>query len=145
MGFLLKLFLFLPNLLFGYFIALLIISLLPIKQKESNTNERYNNIAVIPAHNEEKVILNILIDLLALDFDKIYVLLDNCTDNTKKLILDLGYDIQLFEDNLRSKSKILSKYLPVIAKDNPNAYIWIFDADNRIIQKDFLKIANKYD
>jgi cellulose synthase/poly-beta-1,6-N-acetylglucosamine synthase-like glycosyltransferase len=143
-GFLLKLFLFLPNLLFSYFIALLIISLLPVKPKENSNNDKYN-IAVIPAHNEEKVILNILIDLLIIGFDKIYVLLDNCTDDTKRLIIDLEYDIQMFEDNLRSKSKMLSKYLPVIAKDNPNSYIWIFDADNRIIQKDFLKIANKYD
>jgi cellulose synthase/poly-beta-1,6-N-acetylglucosamine synthase-like glycosyltransferase len=123
---------------------LLIVSLLPIKQRESNNNERYNNIAVIPAHNEEKVILNILIDLLTLKFDKIYVLLDNCTDDTKRIILDLGYDIKIFEDDLRSKSKMLSKYLPIIAKDNSNAFIWIFDADNRIIQKNFLQVANKY-
>jgi cellulose synthase/poly-beta-1,6-N-acetylglucosamine synthase-like glycosyltransferase len=143
-GFLLKLFLFLPNLLFAYFVSLLIVSLLPIKIKKNSNSEKYN-IAVIPAHNEEKVILSILIDLLTIKFDKIYVLLDSCTDKTKDIILDLGYDIKIFEDNLRSKSKMLSKYLPIIAKENKNAYIWIFDADNRIIQKNFLQIANKYD
>ena len=145
-GFLLKLFLFLPTLLFGYFITLLIISFLPVKLKKKKfiTNS-YNNIAVIPAHNEENVILNILVDLLYVGFDKIYVLLDTCTDETKKLIIDLDFDVNIIEDNLKSKSKILSKYLPKIAIENPDSYIWIFDADNRITQKEFLNVANLYD
>jgi cellulose synthase/poly-beta-1,6-N-acetylglucosamine synthase-like glycosyltransferase len=144
-GFLLKLFLFLPTLLFSYSLVLLIISFLPLKLKQKHQDDLSFNIAVVPAHNEENVILNILIDLLITGFDDIYVLLDDCNDNTKKLVLDLGFDVHIFEDNLHSKSKMLSKYLPIIAKDNPNSYIWVFDADNRIIQKDFLNISNQYD
>jgi hypothetical protein len=144
-GFLLKLFLFLPTILFSYAIVLLIISFLPLKLKQKHQENLPVNIAVVPAHNEENVILNILIDLLVVGFDKIYVLLDDCNDNTKNLILNLGFDVNIYEDNLHSKSKMLSKYLPFISQDNPNAFIWIFDSDNRIIQKDFLSIANNYD
>ncbi|MGC8981870.1 MAG: glycosyltransferase [Minisyncoccia bacterium] len=147
-GFLLKLFLFLPTILFSYSLVLLIISFLPFKPKQIQLKyqDKYiENIAVVPAHNEENVILNILIDLLVVGFDKIYVLLDDCNDNTKNLILNLGFDVNIYEDNLHSKSKMLSKYLPFISQDNPNAFIWIFDSDNRIIQKDFLNIANQYD
>ncbi|MGC8982007.1 MAG: glycosyltransferase [Minisyncoccia bacterium] len=144
-GFLLKLFFFLPTILFSYAIVLLIISFLPLKLKQKHQENLPVNIAVVPAHNEENVILNILIDLLMVGFDKIFVLLDDCNDDTKRLVLDLGFDVNIYEDSLHSKSKMLSKYLPLIAKDNPNSYIWVFDADNRIIQKNFLSIANNYD
>jgi cellulose synthase/poly-beta-1,6-N-acetylglucosamine synthase-like glycosyltransferase len=52
---------------------------------------------LVPAHNEEKVIGNLVENLLKLDYPKqlykIYVIADNCTDKTAKIAKDLGANV----------------------------------------------------
>ncbi|MEM3415368.1 MAG: glycosyltransferase family 2 protein [Thermoproteota archaeon] len=130
--------------------AIILISYLPIKYLSYNyVHYNSKHIAVIAAHNEETVISDTIHNLLKAGFDYIFILLDNCTDNTKSIIMKLKQNyymrINFFEDNLRSKTKILSKYLNYIAsKFDNNDYIYVFDADNRV-QEDFLRLSKQYD
>ncbi len=58
-------------------------------------------VILIPAHNEETTIMKTINSCLGVDYPKdkysIYVILDNCTDTTKKIVSDR--DIKYFERN----------------------------------------------
>ena len=111
-----------------------------------NTLSSGNKLALVCAHNEEKVISNIIKDCFLSGFNKVFVILDSCTDKTKSICNSLGVDF--VEVNVRSKSRALNygiKYLKgYYGLRGFNRYdVYFFDADNRI-DKDFLKFASRY-
>jgi len=72
-------------------------------------NKRYSVdkfIAIIPAHNEENVIANSIKSAQKAGFDKVVVILDNCTDNTPIIARGLGCETIFV--NYRSKGRALS-------------------------------------
>ena len=80
-----------------YWIYQLIISiyaLIKFKDKPLITNKNHKFLAIIPAYNEEAVIGNLIESLKQQNYPKdkyeIYVIADNCTDNTEKIARDLG-------------------------------------------------------
>lgn len=98
-------------------------------------------IAVIPAHNEQAVIENITYDCKQNHIDKIYVILDSCTDSTETLCKYHG--VTTIKVNYHSKTKSLNHILPIIAsKLNDNDYIFLFDADNRLPHNFYKKLLN---
>ena len=71
-----------------YQIMVSICSLVKLKDKPLIINKKHKFMVIIPAHNEEAVVGNLIESLKDQDYDKnlydIYVIADNCTDNTAK-------------------------------------------------------------
>ncbi len=100
---------------------------------------------IIAARNEEQVIGNLIDSLKKLDYPKdrygIFVVPNNCTDNTSKVALDAGASV--LECNIPTKTKgDVLKFAFNELKDNKeiDAYL-IFDADN-VVHKDYLNKMN---
>ena len=104
--------------------------------------------AILPAHNEEKVIGNLIDSLINQDYDKelldIYVIADNCTDNTAEIAKNHGAIVyERFDENHKTKGYALNWFLQqkINEKADYDAF-FVFDADN-IVDKNFTKNMNK--
>lgn len=133
--------------IFGYLflIGILFLILLGKSSKKVPLRKRYTVdkfIAVIPAHNEESVISNSILSAKRANFDKVVVLLDNCTDNTPIIAKGLGAETIFV--NFRSKGRTLAFALPkLVEKYGENSFYMIFDADN-VIESDYLNKIKPY-
>lgn len=123
--------------LFGFF-----------RNKEKKNYDPKNKFAlIIAAHNEEVVIGNLIESMLKLDYPKemydIFVIADNCTDNTAKIAR--GYNANVCERNVsdkRGKGYALEWMFDKLFKmEEQYDAIAIFDADN-LVHKNFLKEIN---
>ena len=130
-----------------YFIYFIIIATgIFKKKKEKIIEDKKNNFAVIiAARNEESVIANLINSLKKQNYPKenyeIYVVINNCTDNTEKIAKDAGANIISCTDKVKSKGEVLRFAFRKLKKEkNIDAYA-IFDADN-IVHKDFLSKMN---
>ena len=118
-------------------------------KKEKNLAEPQNKFAlVIPAHNESMVIGDLLENLKMLKYPKelydIYVIADNCTDNTAKIARENGAIVyERFDETKKTKGYALNWFLSKmkVKKDDYDALL-VFDADN-IVDKNFLNVMNK--
>ena len=104
--------------------------------------------AILPAHNEEKVIANLIDSLKRQDYDKklldIYVIADNCTDNTAEVARKHGAIVyERFDEEHKTKGYALNWFLQQkIAEDADYDAFCVFDSDN-IVDKNFIKNMNK--
>ncbi len=123
--------------LFGFF-----------RNKEKKNYDPKNKFAlIIAAHNEEVVVGNLIESMLKLDYPKemydIFVIADNCTDNTAKIAR--GYNVNVCERNVsdkRGKGYALEWMFDKLFKmEKQYDAIAIFDADN-LVHKNFLKEIN---
>lgn len=105
---------------------------------------------IIPAHNEEKVIRNLVIDLLKQSYKKLEVIVvaHNCSDKTVGQLSKMG---QLSKINgafkiLELRTIMSGKALPLnfALKHCTGEIIAQVDADNRVLDKDFVMKAIKY-
>ena len=125
-------------------------SLVKLKDKPLIEEKDHKFMAIIPAHNEESVIKNLIESLNNQDYPKelldIYVIADNCTDNTAKLAKEEGaIVVERKEDNPDKKNKgaALQWFLnQKIQEDASYDAFCVFDADN-IVDKFFFKAMNK--
>ncbi len=123
-------------------------SLVKLKDKPLLVNKDYRFMAIIPAHNEEEVIANLVESLKNQTYNKdlydIYVIADNCTDNTAKIAKEAGAIVyERFDIVNKTKGHALNWFLSQKIKENaPYDAFFIFDADN-IVDKDFIKNMNK--
>lgn len=121
-----------------------------VKLKDKPLIEKKNNrfMAIIPAHNEEAVVGNLVESLKNQNYDSelydVYVIADNCTDNTAKVARDAGAIVyERFDTTRKTKGYALQWFLDQkIKEDAPYDAFCIFDADN-IVDKNFLKAMNK--
>ena len=71
-----------------YQLVISLFSFVKLKDKPYIVNKKHKFILILPAHNEEAVIGNLISSLKELDYPKdlydIQVIADNCTDNTEK-------------------------------------------------------------
>jgi len=102
----------------------------------------------IPAHNEEIVIDNIVDNLKQLNYPKdsydIYVIADNCTDNTAAAARAAGANVLERNDNKkRGKGYALQWAFEKILYDEGSDYdgAVVFDADN-LVSRNFLREMN---
>ncbi len=116
------------------------------KKKEKKNSKKNNFFGIlVAARNEEKVIGNLIDSLKKQDYpsDKyeIFIIINNCTDNTLKVAKKDGATIIECKEKTTSKGEVL-KYAFNKLTDNKkiDAYV-IFDADN-VVHKDFLKNIN---
>ena len=100
---------------------------------------------LVAARNEELVIGNLIDSLKRQNYPKdsyeIFVIVNNCTDNTKKVAKDAGATVIDCNEKVKSKGDVL-KFAFEKLKNNKeiDAYV-IFDADN-IVHSEFLKKMN---
>lgn len=131
-----------------YQIAISLCSLVKLKDKPLKVEKDHRFMAIIPAHNEEAVVGNLVESLKNQNYNKelydIYVIADNCTDNTAKVAKEAGAIVyERFDDTKKTKGYALNWFLQQKIKENaPYDAFFIFDADN-IVDKDFIKNMNK--
>jgi len=131
-----------------YNLVISLCSLIKFKDKPLVTNKKHKFMAILPAHNEEAVIANLVDSLNNQDYDKelldIYVIADNCTDNTAKIAREHGAIVyERFNNNEKTKGHALNWFLKqkIEEKADYDAF-FVFDSDN-IVDKNFTKNMNK--
>ena len=131
-----------------YQIIISLCSLVKLKEKPLKVNKEHRFMAIIPAHNEEAVIGNLIESLKNQNYNKelydIYVIADNCTDNTARVARELGAIVyERFDETKKTKGYALDWFLQQkINEDAPYDALCVFDADN-IVDKNFIKAMNK--
>ena len=131
-----------------YQFAISLCSLIKFKEKPLLKNKKHKFMAIIPAHNEEMVIGNLVESLKNQDYDKnlydIYVIADNCTDNTALVAKEAGAIVyKRFDETRRTKGYALDWFLRQKIEENADYdAFFVFDADN-IVDKNFIKVMNR--
>lgn len=118
------------------------------RKKQEKTHDPQKSFAVlVAAHNEEMVVGALIENLKNLDYPKelydVFVIADNCTDNTAKIARELGVNVcERHNPNLRGKGYAIEWMLRELWK-MPRQYdaVVILDADN-LVSTDFLKHMN---
>ena len=131
-----------------YQLMISICSLVKLKEKPLLIDKNHKFMAIIPAHNEEAVVGNLVESLKNQDYPKdlydIYVIADNCTDNTAKIAREKGAIVyERFDSEKKTKGYALQWFLQQKIQENaPYDAFFVFDADN-IVDKGFIKAMNK--
>lgn len=131
-----------------YQILVSICSLIKLKDKPMLINKKHKFMAIIPAHNEENVVLDLIDSLKKQNYPKelldIYVIADNCTDNTAKIARDAGAIVyERFDETKKTKGYAMQWFLKQKVEDGSDYDAFcVFDADN-IVSPDFIENMNK--
>lgn len=131
-----------------YQLLISVCSLVKLKDKPLKVKKDHKFMAIIPAHNEEEVIANLVESLKNQNYSKklydIYVIADNCTDKTARIAREAGAIVyERFDPEKKTKGYALDWFLQQkIKEEAPYDAVLIFDADN-IVDKDFIKNMNK--
>ncbi len=131
-----------------YQLVVSICSLVNLKEKKIIEEKTNKFMAIIPAHNEESVIKNLILSLKKQDYPEdaydIYVIADNCTDNTAVIAKETGAIVyERTDPSHKTKGAALKWFLDKKIEENaPYDAFCIFDADN-IVDENFLKNMNK--
>lgn len=131
----------------------LIICIVGLTKKKINKDYIYKEhrfMAVIPAHNEENVIGDILISLKKQNYNNelidIYVIADNCTDKTAQIAKKYGaFVYERFDNEKKSKGYALEWFFNQILDNKPDDYdaFCVFDADNIVSPNFFIEMNKK--
>ena len=131
-----------------YNLGISLCSLIKFKDKPLKVDKKHKFMAILPAHNEAAVIGNLVDSLMKQDYDKdlldIYVIADNCTDDTAKIAKEHGAIVlKRFDEEHKTKGHALNWFLQQKIQENADYdAFFVFDADN-IVDKDFTKNMNK--
>lgn len=121
------------------------------KPKEQKAKRTYKYAVLIPARNEEQVIPHLLASIKGQTYPSelidIFVIADNCTDNTAKAALAAGAFRVIERQNKEQVGKgyALDYALGIIKNDYPdNDYqgYFVFDADN-LLDENYIEEMNK--
>ncbi len=122
-------------------------SLIKLKEKPKLVDKKHKFMAIIPAHNEEDVIENLVLSLKAQSYPKelydIYVIADNCEDSTAEIAKKAGAIVmKRFDPDHKTKGYALNWFLKQKIEENADYDAFcVFDADN-IVDKNFLNAMN---
>lgn len=111
-----------------------------------DTSARHRLAVVVPARNEAAVIWQLIDSLHKQDYPSeyydIYVLANNCTDQTEEIARAKGATVVSAPEGVKSKGDALEAFFRErYLSDEYDAYV-LFDADN-LVKSDFLSIANR--
>lgn len=131
-----------------YNIAISACSLVKLKDKPLKVNKNHKFMALIPAHNEAQVVANLVESLKNQNYPKelldIYVIADNCTDNTAEVAKEAGAIVyERFDSEKKTKGFAMQWFLNKMKEQNAEYdAMCVFDADN-VAMPDFIKNMNK--
>lgn len=99
---------------------------------------------LIASRNEEEVVPNLIKSLMKQNYPSelfdVYVIPNNCTDNTEKVSKEAGAKIIKCTIPTKSKGEVLKFTFDKLSKSDIDAYV-IFDADN-VVHPDYLARMN---
>ena len=127
-----------------------IVGLVSKPKKYPNAKKNHKYAVLIAARNEEKVIGNLIASIKKQDYPSelvdVFVVADNCTDNTYTVAKNAGaIAYERFNKDMKGKSYALDYLLSRINEDYADAgyeAYFIFDADN-LLDKNYIKEMNK--
>lgn len=131
-----------------YQLIVSICSLVKLKDKPLLIDKKHKFMAIIPAHNEEAVVGNLIESLKTQNYPKelldIYVIADNCTDKTVEIAKNAGaIVVERYDEQNKTKGHALKWFLDEKIKENAQYDAFcVFDADN-IADENFIKNMNK--
>lgn len=137
------------GILLGYQMVLSFIALRGRKISNFDTEDERKFAIVIPAHNEEKVLAKTLYSLFALVYPKnlyeIFVVADNCTDNTAKIARNLGATVlQRMNQEKKGKGFALRwAFDQILDGEESFDAVIVFDADS-LVSGNYLEVMNYY-
>ncbi|MGC5328988.1 glycosyltransferase family 2 protein [Brevibacillus sp. SYSU BS000544] len=118
------------------------------RKNETVTSKPEKTFAVlVAAHNESAVIAPLIENLKKLDYPRemydIFVICDNCTDNTAEIVREHGaYACERFDSSKRGKGFGIEWMLEKLwAMEKQYDAVVMFDADN-LVEKNFLTVMN---
>ena len=120
------------------------------KTHEHALEHRHRFAVLICARNEERVIAKLIESIHAQTYDRgsvrIFVMADNCTDNTARVARNAGATVYRRSNPfLVGKGYALEELLENIGEDYPRGYFdgyFVFDADN-VLDKNYIKEMNR--
>lgn len=135
--------------LLAYKVLYVIIGFFNTRKFEA-TDKRYRYGIVIAARNEEAVIGNLLESINKQDYEKekitVFVVADNCSDNTAEIARNHGaVCYERFDDLHRTKGYALKYLFERIEEDYKTQSFdgfFVFDADN-LLEKDYISRMNE--
>lgn len=131
-----------------YQIIISIAALFKIKEKPLLFEKTHKFMIIIPAHNEEAVVGNLVTSLSKLDYPKemydTYVISDNSTDKTADVARKVGAIVyERFDETKKTKGYALNWFFKKMQEKGVKYdAIVIFDADN-VVDKNFLNAMNR--
>ena len=131
-----------------YQIVISATALIILKDKPIKNMKKHKFMAIIPAHNEEAVVKNLIESLKNQNYDEnkldIYVIADNCTDATAEISRDAGAIVyERFHETKKTKGYAMQWFLEKKIEDGSDYDAFcVFDADN-IVTPDFIQEMNK--
>lgn len=131
----------------AYQLFISICGLIRLKEKPLLVNKKHKFMAIICARNEESVIGNLIDTLQQQKYPKelldIYVIADNCTDNTAGVAKEKGAIVlKRFDETKKTKGYALQWFLNQKVKEDADYDAFcVFDADN-IVAPDFIEKMN---
>ena len=135
-----------------YQLIITLFGFVKFKDKPLIDDREHKFLAILPAHNEEAVIANLIKSLKEQDYPKdkldILVIADNCTDNTEQIARDQGVKVFVrteTDPKKKTKGEALKLLLENLLSDPDMDYdaFFVFDADN-IVDKNFTREMNKH-
>lgn len=121
-----------------------------IKEPPHKKEKPHRFAVLVSARNEEKVIGGLIKSIKSQTYGKenirIFVMADNCTDNTAKVAGNFGAVVyQRFSSEKIGKGYALDELLRHIASDYPKNYFdgfFVFDADN-VLEENYIEEMNR--
>ena len=130
-----------------YYFIYFFLSLMPL-EKFPKGEKLFKYAVLVPARNEDKVIVNLLKSLKEQDYNPdyfdVYVIVESKDDPTIQITKSFGYNVIIRKDliNKRTKGYALNEAYQYLKANNLKYdSLVIFDADN-IVNKDFLSLMN---
>lgn len=128
----------------------MVMSVIVRKKRYKETETRHNYAFLIAARNEEKVIGDLINSIKNQNYPQelmhVFVVADNCTDNTSRVAQTAGAIVfERFDDKNIGKSYAMEYAFKRIMEEYKDLGIdgyFIFDADN-LLHPDFMKEMNK--
>ncbi len=134
--------------LIGYHFVVSLFAWFPRKEREFVVDKNHKFALFVAAHNEQQVIKNMVESLKAINYDNdcydIYVIADNCTDNTAKIAREAGANVlERFNETEKGKGYAMDwAFTTVFESGKEYDAFCVFDADN-IVHEEFLNEINK--
>lgn len=137
------------NIFWLYNFVISLAGLVKVKEPKKKIDKQHRFLIVIPAHNEEQVVGNLVDSINKIDYPKeLYhtcVIADNSIDNTEKVAKEHGAEVFVRNDpTKKTKGYALDWFLQQIVNAGRNKdydAMIIFDADN-IVDSNFLNMMN---